>query len=80
MSAAELVDMIAAAVARKLEKPAEKAPAAGFWTLTDVAAFYKVSPATVWRKVNAGEIPPPDFGRGRGKKALWRAEKLQEVR
>lgn len=80
LSTADLVDMIAAAVVRKMAKPADETPAAGFWTVADVAAFFKISAATVWRKVDAGEIPPPDMGRGRGKKALWRADKIQEVK
>jgi predicted DNA-binding transcriptional regulator AlpA len=35
------------------------------WTVDDVAAFLAISPRSVWRLANEGQIPTPDLRMGR---------------
>jgi excisionase family DNA binding protein len=57
----------------------ERSPAPGtdaVYTVGQAATFFDVSPATVWRWIDAGKLPAYRVG---GRKIRIRAEDLQEV-
>ncbi len=45
-------------MASKLDSPAKT-----FWTIPDIAQHLDVSPRTVWRWIDAGNLVPHRFGR-----------------
>lgn len=74
-----LVERIAEAVARRLERSRLMAPA-GYWSLADVAAYFGRSETWVRKMMYAGRIPAPDIGGGKGATMAWRAEAIKRVK
>ena len=75
----EEIELIAAAVVRKLERAKLRAPA-GYWSLTDVAEYLQRSESWIRRKVYAGQFPQPELGGGKGAKMAWKPETIQSAR
>lgn len=75
----EDIERIAEAVARKLERAQQRAPA-GYWSLADVAAYLQRSPSAVRAMVYEGTFPRPDLGGGKGSKMAWRPETVKAYR
>lgn len=50
------------------------------WTIEDVSKYFRMSKTTIYRRVNAGTFPRPDFGGGRGSKMVWMPETIANVK
>lgn len=69
----DLVERIAEAVVRRLERDQRKAPR-GYWSLADVAEYMGRCESSIRNMVREGVFPPPDLGGGPGSKLAWRPE------
>jgi len=73
----ELVEDIAGRVAEKIAEKVDAAkPQSNYLDAKSVMKMLDISPGTLRKKVESGELPEPVIGGGRGAKMIWKREQF----